>query len=128
MFQIYGNVQVLLEHVRHCRETLRQDALASQQLTGFTGLVPYPLRGVLKDYLENIETLCKTFEIGPALDRIARIRVELDRPDRCTYTSLSTQFQTLYENIEDDLRNRTFWYIPLDNERYRASVKDIPFK
>src|SRR6516165_2990178 len=76
--------------------------------------------------LTVIEERCKQLEIKSAIDRITRIRAELKNPIECTYVSARIQFRTLYETIEDDLKNRKFYYLPKEKEAFLEASQDIP--
>lgn len=127
MLTVYGVIFNLLDVVRYCRAFLETEA--SRPVFGSVpiNIVPYPQRDMLRQFLTSTESICTKHEIRSALDRIARIKTLLDNPN-CTYPEMIRQYQTLYENIEDDLRLRRFWYFSSAKVELATTASDIPFK
>jgi hypothetical protein len=129
MVSIYGVLFNLLEVVRYCREFV--DDQASKKPTEISPFprvfVPFPQRDMLSRLLPGAEQICKNYEIKPALDRIERLKAALANP-AVEYAEVSRHYHTLYENIEDDLRERSFWYFSSPKEILAAKYGDIPFK
>ncbi len=127
MLSIYGVLLNLLDVARFCREYIDDQAGHQASQTPPRIVVPFPQRDMLSKLLPGTEEICKTYEIKPALKRIERLKAALANPV-VEYAELARHYHTLYENIEDDLRERCFWHLSLQKETLVTKYGDIPFK
>lgn len=127
MLTVYAVIFNLLDVVRYCRGFLENAATEPVLGAMPPNIVSYPQREMLRQFLTSTENICKNHEIKSARDRVDRIKMLLDKPD-CPYAEMIRQYQTLYENIEDDLRMRRFWYFSLAKAELATTASDIPFK
>ncbi len=127
MLSVYGVLFNLLEVVRRDREFVSDQTRHQASQNPPRVIVPFPQREKLSQSLPEAERICKEYEIKPALDRIERLKAALAYP-AITYTEVSRHYHTLYENIEDDLWERCFWYFSSAKQILAAKYGDIPFK
>ena len=122
MIQIYGSLFALVQIVETCQWVA--DA------NGIDGSIAVDVgrRDQLRTtILGSAQEYCLKFELKSALDRINRIKLLFDYPHDCTHANMRQQLKTLHENIEDDLRNRIHWQIPVSKIVHIDDVEDIPF-
>ncbi len=126
MIDLYGSIFVLLRAIESC-----QFEMVSGMVAGATD-GQNKIQGQQLDDLHQktraIKSLCIRLEISSALERIERIERALDNPHECAFVFMRDHFRTLRENVEDNLTERIFWYVPLTKIRHLEAKKDLPFK
>lgn len=118
MIDHYRSVFFLLRAIDGCLFDMITGMMAKEAELEGTRLTDF------RNRIQGIKDICIRLEIESALERIARIETAMHSPYQCHFAAMRNHIRTLRENVEDNLMQRIFWYIPQSKVEHLLTQKE----